>query len=210
MFHNIEQNTDEWLELRAGKPTSSSLGKIMANYGKPFGEPAKKYAVNIAVEQMTGKPIASLGFSNEHTERGHEQEPIARTLYESATFSKVSSGGFFDLGNFGCSPDGLVGDEGIIEIKSHIPTAHYANIRRGGIDPTYKWQIYGNLKFTGRDWIDYISFCNDFPEEKKLYTCRVYKEDIQEQSEQIDDRLGQFYDLIASIHEEINTSNYSI
>lgn len=78
-FIDVEQNSNEWFELRAGKLTSSKLGIVMANYGKALGEPAKKYAVNIAIEQITGEPIAST-FTNAHMERGHEQEPIAREL----------------------------------------------------------------------------------------------------------------------------------
>jgi len=87
-FVDIDQNTDEWLELRGGKLTSSKLGVIMASYGKAFGEPAKKYAVNIAIEQITGFAISS-NFSNEHMQRGHDQEPIARMMYEDDTFCDV-------------------------------------------------------------------------------------------------------------------------
>ena len=59
IFHDVEQNTDEWFALRAGMLTGSGFGKIMANYGKAFGDPAKKYAANIAIEQITGTPISS-------------------------------------------------------------------------------------------------------------------------------------------------------
>ena len=93
-FVDVEQNSDEWFSLRGGKLTSSKLGTIMANYGKAFGEPAKKYAVNIAIEQITGNPISS-DYSNDHMERGHEQEPVARMLYEQETFCNVTNGGFW-------------------------------------------------------------------------------------------------------------------
>ena len=155
-FHDVEQNTDEWFAMRGGRLTSSKLAVIMANYGKTFGEPAKRYAVNIAIEQITGNPIAST-YSNEHMERGHEQEPIARMLYEEDTFCTVTNGGFFCDDFIGCSPDGLVGDPGAIEIKSVIAPVHYASIKRQNVDPAYKWQCVGNLKFTGRDWLDFIS-----------------------------------------------------
>ena len=121
IFHDINQNTDEWHQLRAGKITSSALSKAMANFGKAFGEPAKKYAVSIAVEQLTGVPISS-DYTNDHMARGHDEEPIARMLYEQEYFCEVSNGGFFDLGDIGCSPDGLVYDDGVIEIKSAIPS----------------------------------------------------------------------------------------
>jgi hypothetical protein len=145
-FIDVEQNTDEWFAMRAGKLTSSKLGTIMANYGKPFGEPAKKYAVNIAIEQITGKPISS-DYSNSHMARGHEQEPIARMMYESETFCDVLNGGFYSSEFIGCSPDGRVGSNGAIEIKSVISNIHFASIKRQNVDPAYKWQCIGNVKF---------------------------------------------------------------
>ena len=105
--------SDEWFDLRGGRLTSSKLGVIMANFGKSFGEPAKKYAVNIAIEQITGNPIAST-YTNDHMQRGHDQEPIARMMYESEQFCDVTNGGFFESEFIGCSPDGLVGDDGVI------------------------------------------------------------------------------------------------
>ena len=77
-FIDVNQNTDEWFQMRCGKLTSSKLGTIMANYGKAFGEPAKKYAVNIAIEQITGNPIAST-FSNDHMQRGHDRGDEGQT-----------------------------------------------------------------------------------------------------------------------------------
>jgi hypothetical protein len=208
-FHDVEQNTDEWLMLRAGKPTSSALGKVMANFGAAFGKPAKDYAVSICIERMTGRPLSG-GFSNSHTERGHEQEPLAVLAYEDQTFSQVLNGGFFELDDIGCSPDGLVADDGLIEIKSVIPSVHYANLSRQSYDPTYKWQLYGNLKITGREWIDFISFCPDFPEEKQLYVCRLYRSQLTEQFAQIDTRLDEFKRLIDKTYKQISESNYMV
>lgn len=208
-FHDVEQNTDEWLQLRAGKPTSSALGKVMANFGAAFGKPAKDYAVSICIERMTGRPLSG-GFSNSHTERGHEQEPLAVLVYEDQTFSQVLNGGFFELDDIGCSPDGLVADDGLIEIKSVIPSVHYANLSRQSYDPTYKWQLYGNLKITGREWIDFISFCPDFPEEKQLYVCRLYRSQLTEQFAQIDTRMDEFKRLIDKTYKQISESNYMV
>lgn len=208
-FHDIAQNEDEWYEMRAGLITSSKLGTIMANYGKSFGEPAKKYAVNIAIEQITGKAISS-GYSNEHMERGHEQEPIARMLYEQENFCDVTNGGFFEDGDIGCSPDGLVGDDGVVEIKSVIASTQYATVKRQKLDPAYKWQCIGNLKFTGRDWIDYISYCADFPEDKQLFIHRISKADCEEYFKMIDSRIKEFMMLIIDTKQIILESNYSI
>ncbi|MDP0919443.1 hypothetical protein Q6272_30795, partial [Klebsiella pneumoniae] len=74
-WHDVEQNTEVWQQLRTGKVTASNAGCFMANGDAAFGEPAKKYALQIALEIATGRK-AEFSFSNDHTERGHEQEPI--------------------------------------------------------------------------------------------------------------------------------------
>jgi len=206
-FHDVKQNTDEWFGMRGGKFTYSKGGVIMANFGKSFGEPAKKYAVNIAIEQITGKPIPS-NFTNEHMQRGHEQEPIAIDLYEQETFCEVSNGGFFCSDFIGCSPDGLVYDDGVIEVKSVISSVHYANVKRQNVDPAYKWQCYGNLKSTGRKWLDFISYCADYPEGKQLFIHRIYPENLVEEFKQIDERVEQFKKLVDESKTRILESRY--
>lgn len=206
-FHDIAQNSDEWLALRAGKVTSSALSKIMANYGKSFGNQAKDYAVKLCAEQASGEAIQS-GYSNSHTERGHEQEPRARMQYEQETFCTVTNGGFFELGDIGCSPDGLVGDDGVIEIKSVIASVHYANIKRQSFDPAYKWQLIGNLKFTDRAWLDFISYSEDFPLANRLYVYRLHAENYQQEFKQIDARLDEFFNYMDEVRNTMFNSKY--
>ena len=193
---DVEQNTDEWLDMRIAKVTGSAVGKIMANYGKAFGEPAKKAAVTIARELVTGKRSLIDGYSNAHMERGHEQEPIARALYEDLTFCNVTNGGFYDNGLTGCSPDGLVNNDGLIEIKSVIDTTHFATMQRNSFDPAYKWQLYFNLKESGREWIDFVSYCADFPEKTQLFTHRIHASLSDEMFTKIEVRLLEFETLI--------------
>jgi len=176
---------------------------------KAFGEPAKKYAVNIAIEQITGKAIPS-EYSNDHMVRGHEQEPIARMMYEEETFSEVDEGGFFTSEFVGCSPDGLVGHNGLIEIKSVIASTQFATVKRQALDPAYKWQCVGNLKFTGRDWIDFVSYCSEFPEDNQLFIHRLKKEDQQNEFEMIDLRIVEFKKLVEETKNTILTNNYSV
>ena len=201
-FHDIAQNTDEWQALRSGRITSSALSKAMANYGKAFGDPAKKYAVSIAIEQITGEPIPS-EYSNEHMERGHAEEPLARMEYEEQFFCDVTNGGFFELEDVGCSPDGLVGESGVIEIKSAIPSIHYERIRKNTYDSAYKWQLAGNLKFTGREYIDFVSYCSSFPVGRKLFVHRCTVDDFKEEFKMIDVRLDEFRELIATVKNDI-------
>lgn len=201
-WHDVEQNSEEWENLRLGKITSSNFNIIMASYGKAFGEPAKKYALKLALERIKNSK-SEYNYSNAHMERGHEQEPIARMLYEDLYFTEVTNGGFFDCGFYGDSPDGLVGNDGVIEIKSVIETTHYANIKRGAIDPSYKWQIVGHLDCSGRDWCDFISYCADFPEASQLIVYRVYKKDVIEEIKMLSERRKLFNDLIENLIREI-------
>ena len=202
MFHDIEQNTDEWFDLRAGKVTGSAVSKVMANYGKAFGEPAKKYAVDIAVTQVTGRS-SSDNYTNEHMARGHEQEPIARRLYEYETFCDVDNGGFFDNGFTGDSPDGLSGNDGVLEIKSVISSVHYQRFKKNKYDTAYHWQLMFHLRETGRKWVDFVSFCSEFPDDKKLYIERIFAADCSEDFVKMDHRLIEFQSLVNEIKQDI-------
>lgn len=198
IWHDVQQNTEHWLQLRGGRVGGSSIGKIMSNFPKTFGEPAKQLAVQVAIEQLTGRYKES-GYSNAYMERGHELEPIARALYEQEFFCTVTNGGYFEDGIVGVSPDGLVDDDGAIEIKSVIDHVQYATVKRGDFDPKYKWQLYLNLKTAEREWIDYVSFCPEFPEGKQLFVCRVYRKDCTGYFSQIEDRIGQFSALVEEV-----------
>lgn len=208
-FIDVDHNTEEWELLRAGKITCSALGCVMANYGKAFGDPAKKYAVSIALGQITGKPMPQ-GFSNEHMERGHEDEHLARMAYEAETFCKVKKGGFFYCDDFGSSPDGLVGDDGAIEIKCAIPSIHYERIRKQSYDSAYKWQLVGNMMIPGRKWIDFVSFCPEFPPDKRLYIVKLRACNFKEEFDMVRIRVNEFRRLIKETKETILNSNYLI
>ncbi len=202
IFHNIAQNTDAWLELRLGKATASKFGVIMANEGKAFGDPAKDYALQLALELATGKR-AEFSFSNEHTERGHEQEPVARLLYEETHFVDVQNGGFYDWLTYGDSPDGLINDDGVLEIKSVVAKTHYATLRRGSFDPAYKWQLIGHLDCTGRDWVDFASYCADFPAHRHLITYRLQRTDCADEIARLRERRAEFLQLVSDIRKMI-------
>lgn len=202
LWHDVEQNTDEWQSLRLGKATASKFGCFMANDGKAFGDPAKQYALQIALERLTGTK-SEFSFKNDHMDRGHEQEPIARMLYEDERFVDVLGGGFFDCGEYGDSPDGLVGTDGVVEIKSVIATTHYATLRRKSFDPSYRWQLIGHLDCTGRDWVDFISFCSDFPEGKQLSIHRLYRGECGDELSRLAERRTEFLSLVQTTTESI-------
>lgn len=181
-----------------GRATSSNFGKIMANDGKAFGNPAKEYAQKKALERVTQKVDLISGFSNKFMDRGTELEPVAIDLYEKMTFTKVDNGGFYSTENLGDSPDGRVGS-GCIEVKSVIPNTQWKRIKSQKFDSTYKWQIQGHLLIGGFEWCDFISYCPEMPEAHRLFIDRVYPD--PEMFESLKKRLDLFE---AEIQNNIN------
>jgi len=202
IWHNVQQNEPEWEALKLGKASSSSNAKFMANYGKPFGEPAHRYALQIALERITGRK-AEYSFKSDDMERGHEQEPLARMLYEEMFFCEVTNGGFFDFGEYGDSPDGLIGEDGEVEIKSVIASTHEATIKRGGFDPAYRWQMAGHFD-KGRKWIDFVSYCADYPEHLQLVVYRTHREEMADEIAKLHERRSEFLALVKTKESEIN------
>ena len=163
MIHEIEQNTDEWMQLRMGKITASNFATIMASYGKAFGNPAIQYAQRVAIEGKTNVTIET--FQSEWMEKGIELEQDAREAYQMATFTDVLPGGFAELDRFGSSSDGLAGP-GMIEIKCVKYNTHFATIERNSADPAYAWQYQGQMLVAKLKFVDYTEYCEKFPFEK--------------------------------------------
>lgn len=199
---DVQQNTDEWQALRLGKATASNFACFMANYGKAFGDPAKRYALQLALERITGKK-AEYSFTNEHMERGHEQEPVAKMLYAEEHFADITNGGFYDCGEFGDSPDGLVSDVGMVEVKSVIAPTHYDNMQRGTFDPAYKWQLVGHLDCSGRQWVDFISYCAEFPAETRLIVYRLHRSQCEDELNMLRARRAEFLKLVQTTMDNI-------
>jgi YqaJ-like viral recombinase domain len=200
IFKDVEQNSEEWFNLRVGMVTTSNFAKFMANYGKAFGDPAVKYAFKLAKEQITGEKADEESFTNAFMDAGHEWEPVAKDAYENDTFNKVSNGGFCQsekYKNVGGSPDGLIlNDKGGIEIKSVIDWTQRTTIKRNSFDPAYRWQILGNIWLCDLDYLDFISYGYNYTEEKKLFIHRVTREEYQEEIDKIEPRLIEFLELI--------------
>jgi putative phage-type endonuclease len=201
-YHDIDQSTQDWHDIRRGVITTSHFAAIMANYPKPFGNPAHEYAMKVALESVTGVTIDT--FQSADMAHGIEFEPIAREAYETDRFQSVSNGGFWlsSCGRIGSSPDGLVGDDGLIEIKCPKWNTHFSLIASGGYNTAYRWQIQGQLFLTGRKWCDFVSFCPDFPDHKMLYICRV-EASIEDQIA-MNRRLSDFIDLVDEYKSKIS------
>lgn len=193
MWIDIEQNTDEWLNLRMKKATSSNFPKIMANEDKAFGNPAVEYAQKIALEIVTNERDERSGFKNSFMQDGQEFEPVAVRLYEMETMYDTSNGGFHisSCKNFGDSPDIRIGDKGGAEVKSVIPNTQWKRLKKGGFDTAYKWQIHGHIWLGELDWCDFVSYCPEMPENKQLYVFRVHRD--QNMIDRLQKRISLFW-----------------
>ena len=158
VIDSVGQGSEEWLNMRLGKITASRVEDIMSNGrgGKPSAK-SESYMVELIAEILSGqsKPF----FTNDAMRWGTETEPQARAMYELETGNEVKEVAFIELNEFvGMSPDGLVGDEGLLEIK--CPATH-TQIKRALSDSyhsDYKAQIQMQLWVSGRKWCDFVSF----------------------------------------------------
>lgn len=173
IMDDLDQGTDEWLEARRGMVTASVIGQLITPKTiRPASNPvARALVMKLAAERLSGY-VDSVFVSNDMV-RGTLEEPIARALY-SEHYAPVTQTGFMVLEEFGCklgySPDGLVGDDGLIEIKSRRPKKHLQTILNDEVPPENMAQCQTGLYVSGREWIDYVSFCGGMP----LFVKRVY------------------------------------
>ena len=177
-----EQGTQEWLDARLGRPSASQFYKLITTSGKPSAS-ADDYISEMIAERITGErePI----FVNEWMQRGTELEPEARATYEFMHGVDVQEVGFIldDSSEFGCSPDGLINDDGGVEFKCPSPKNHIAWSRKGVCPSKHYAQVQGCLYITGREWWDFMSYHPDM----KPFVVRVERDEkfIKKLAEQI-------------------------
>jgi len=166
-IHYCEQGTPEWHERRRGKMTGSHAQAIGTN-----GRGLDTYIYDVVSQLYAINPPES--YTNSDIERGKELEPIAREQYQFETFNTVTQVGFIEIDKYvGCSPDGLVDDDGGIEIKCVNNAHHFKLIVQGikAIESKYIWQVQMNMLITGRKWWDYVSYNPNF--ERSLIIHRI-------------------------------------
>lgn len=165
--HDHPQGTDAWLACRAGVITASRFkdarDRLKPTKGGEIGKPSAKctgYASQVALERIAGRPVDK-AFENWQMREGKEQEPAARRAYEAKTGYLVEEAGFIttDDSRFGYSPDGLIDDDGLLEIKT-IVSGDVA-VKVCGLDDLsgYMDQCLGGLWLTGRKWLDLVIWC---------------------------------------------------
>jgi putative phage-type endonuclease len=171
--YDIDQGTDEWHALRRGVITASTVDKLLTSTGKPANnDTSRAQLYQLLAERITGESEPS--FYNDDMARGHLLEPYARDLY-AFYYEPITECGFVTIVEdskviVGYSPDGLAGDDGLIEIKSPRRKTHLKSLLTDAIPTEYISQVQTGLAVTGREWCDFISYAPGLP----LFVHRCY------------------------------------
>jgi len=174
----VEQGTPEWHQMRLGKVTASRVADILARTKTGPSASRQNYLIELALQRTTG--IIQESYTNAAMEWGTQTEPQARVSYEVNTNNFVDQVAFIDhpsIAWFGCSPDGLVSDRGLVEIKCRNSAGHWETIKLNEIPKKYWIQMQAQLTCTGREWNDYVSFDPRMPERSQLYIKRVFRDE---------------------------------
>lgn len=159
-----EQGTPEWHQCRAGLPTASEFATVMAK-GRSGGDSVtrRKYMLTLLGEVLTGEVVE--GYSNGHMERGKVMEQEARDLYQFRTSNELKQVGFVRNDELvaGASPDSLIAEDGLLEIKTAIPHIQLDRLMSDTLPAEHKAQVQGQLLVTGREWVDFISYWPKLP-----------------------------------------------
>ena len=174
ILETATQRSDDWYAARCGKATASRFKDVMARLknGNPAAD-RQRYLTELVVERLTGQPVPA--YENAAMRWGAEQEAAARAAYEQRTRVAVEETGFIahDVLMAGCSSDGLVDWDGLIEIKCPYNSAVHIETLLNGMPAEHMPQVQGQMWLTGREWLDFVSFDPRMPADLQLYTQRI-------------------------------------
>ena len=196
IVHRCEQGSEDWFRVRAGMPTASEFATVMAS-GRGGGESKTRrtYMLKLAGEILTGEPMES--YNNGHMERGKIMEAEARDLYSFMADVDPECVGFIANEGKGCSPDCLIGANGMAEIKTKLPHLQIDVLLRGELPPEHKAQCQGGLWVVEREWIDFVSYWPSLP----LFVKRIHRDEayIAEIEKAVDQFNAELAEMVACI-----------
>jgi len=175
----IVQGTDEWFEARIGKVTASRVADIIAQTKSGYSASRDNYMAQLVCERLTGQKGES--FTNAAMQWGTETEPLARAAYEALKDLLVDEVGFIPHPRIlmaGASPDGLVGDNGLLEIKCPNTATHIDTLLSQTVPGKYNTQMQFQMACTDREWCDFVSFDNRLPSELQLFVKRIPRDNM--------------------------------
>lgn len=196
----MQQRSEEWFAARLGKATSSRFGDVVATL-RGGGEAAgrKNYRALLVVERLTG--VSAEHYSSPAMQWGTDTEELARLAYTLKTGVDVEEAGFIEHPKLaaGASPDGLVGTEGLLEIKCPNTANHIATLRAQKMPPEHMPQVQGQMWITGRKWVDFVSYDPVLPPNAQLFIYRVERDD-----KYIDTLIGAVSQFLTEVDAEVD------
>lgn len=179
MIEMIEQRTDAWFQARLGRVTASKVADVLAKTQSGYAASRANYMAQLVCERLTGQK--SEGFTNAALQHGIDTEPLARAAYEALKDVLVDEVGFVphpSIKMAGASPDGLVGDDGLLEIKCPNTATHIETLLSQTVPGKYNTQMQFQMACTDREWCDFVSFDNRLPAELQLFVKRVPRDNM--------------------------------
>lgn len=179
MHHLIEQRSQEWHDLRLGKVTASRVADVVARTKSGWGASRANYMAELVAERLTGQKAEA--YVNAAMQRGSDLEAEARATYEFFTNTTVQEVGFVDhpsIADTGASPDGLVGDDGLVELKVPSTATHIETLLSGSVAGKYVTQMQWQMACTRRAWCDFVSFDPRLPPSMQLFIKRVPRDEV--------------------------------
>ena len=199
----MEQRTDEWFEARLGKVTASRIYDVLSKTKSGYSATRKNYMAQLICERLTGNREES--FKTAAMQRGNDIEPKARARYMLETGELVEETGFINhptINMSGASPDGLVGEDGLIEIKCPNTATHLEFLRTKTPKPEYLLQMLWQMACTGRKWCDFVSYDDRIPEHLSFQMVRINRDD--ERIKEIEEEVQKFLHELDEQIDELN------
>lgn len=180
-FLNVQQQTPEWLAARCGCVTASRIKDVVKRLKSGQESAARRdYKFDILTEALTGRVTEH--YVSQAMEFGSANEPVARTMYEMTKGVEVERVGFVlhpSIPRSGASPDGLIGTDGLLEVKVPNTTTHLSYLLDGVMPEQYVPQCMWQLACTGFKWCDFVSYDPRLPEEYGLFVVRLERDDVE-------------------------------
>jgi len=179
-MNDFDQGSADWFAIRCGKVTASRVSDVIAKTKSGPSASRANYAAQLIAERLSGGVAES--FSNAAMQWGTDQEPDARLAYEFRTDAEVEQVAFVPhptIEMSGASPDGLVGTDGLVEIKCPNTATHLETLMTGSIPGKYVTQMLWQMSCTGRQWCDFVSFDPRLPENMRLFVNRLHRDDTR-------------------------------
>ena len=179
MIEMMDQGSDQWFAARIGKVTASRVADVLAKTKSGYSTSRDNYMAQLVCERLTGQREEF--FTSAAMQHGTDTEPLARAAYESLKDVLVDEVGFVPHPSIimaGASPDGLVGDNGLLEIKCPNTATHIDTLLSQTVPGKYNTQMQFQMACTDREWCDFVSFDNRLPEELQLFVKRVPRDNM--------------------------------